>query len=415
MTAWNDVDSLGINLESLNRIDQVVRNGMSNRAFPGCQVVVLKNGTTVYNRCFGTYSYEDSATVEPNTLYDIASLTKTTGTLLAVMKLYEEKKLGLSDSIAGFLPYLSGTDKQALTIADLLFHESGFPASLDCYRLVVEKKTPAADSHPSVTMNSNFYQFKTGWVSAQPSEQFPVRVSDSLYVAACFHDSALSLIARTKLLAKSYRYSCINFILLKEICERISGVPMDRYLDSLFYKPMGLRHITYQPRLSHPVGSIAPTLKRDFLRNGEIRGYVHDPDAAFLGGVSGNAGLFANAGDVAAIHQMLLNQGTWQGVRFLQESTCRVFTTTTSQSGRRGLGFNKPVPSDPKNSPCCPEAPAEVYGHTGYTGTCCWVDPVNKLVYVFLCNRTYPYDQNNKLVRMGIRTSIQEIIYQSLK
>jgi CubicO group peptidase (beta-lactamase class C family) len=156
-------------------------------------------------------------------------------------------------------------------------------------------------------------------------------------------------------------------------------------------------------------------LKKDFLRNGVIQGYVHDPAAAFLGGVSGNAGLFASAHDVAQVYQMLLDKGELDGKRYLSAETCRIFTTTTSASGRRDLGYDKPVSKNPKYSPCCISAPPVVYGHTGYTGTCCWVDPANRLVYVFLSNRTYPDDGVNKLAKMGIRSKIQEVIYQSIK
>jgi len=178
---------------------------------------------------------------------------------------------------------------------------------------------------------------------------------------------------------------------------------------------MKLSSMSYLPLRTHKKEDVAPTLRKDFLRNGVIQGYVHDPAAAFLGGVSGNAGLFATARDVATVYQMLLNMGELDGKRYLRAETCKLFTTTVSASGRRGLGYDKPVPSKPNTNPCCISAPQGVYGHTGYTGTCCWVDPVNKIVYVFLSNRTYPNDGVNKLARMGIRPRIQEVIYQSIK
>lgn len=408
-------EEVGMRSSTLNRIERIVKSGMNARAFPGCQVFVMKDGKVVYDRCFGNLTYESKDKVSPNTLYDIASLTKTTGTLLAIMKLYDEDKLALNDSISKFLPYLAGTDKSSLTITDLLFHESGFPASLDCYRLAVEKRDSVGDTLQTVKTNSKTYKFKPGWVSNIQTETHSLQISDSLYMDGCFHDSAMALVANTRLQNKTYRYSCINFIVLKEIAERISGKPLNTFLDSLFYRPMGLINLTYKPLLSHPKEVVAPTLKKDFLRRGVLQGYVHDPDAAFLGGVSGNAGLFATARDVAMVYQMLLNDGELDGNRYLRAETCKTFTTTTSPSGRRGLGFDKPIPGKPGHSPCCVSAPIQVYGHTGYTGTCCWVDPMNKLVYVFLSNRTYPNDGVNKLARMGIRTDIQEFIYQSLK
>ena len=202
---------------------------------------------------------------------------------------------------------------------------------------------------------------------------------------------------------------------MKEIVEAISGMPMDMFLNKEFYAPMELNHIAYLPLRTHNKEDIAPTMQKDFLRDEVIQGYVQDPDAALLGGVSGNAGLFASARDVAKVYQMLLDDGVLDGKRYLSAETCRIFTTTISVSGRRGLGFDKSVPSNPTHSPCCISAPSEVYGHTGYTGTCVWVDPVNDMIYVFLSNRTYPLDKGNKLLRMAIRSKIQEVIYQSMK
>ncbi|MDD4921935.1 MAG: serine hydrolase [Bacteroidales bacterium] len=409
---------VGMNPATLDGIGSIVKIGMEAKAFPGCQVLVMKNGKLVYDKCFGYYTYEQTQEVTPTTMYDLASLSKTTGTLLAIMKLYDEGKLQLSYKASAYLPFLRGTDKENITIKDLLFHESGLPASLSCDWLIIEKKACCPDSTKDTTqtvqIKSTIYQYKEGWTSKTLSEEYNLQVSDSFYLHSRFHDAAMQKILDTRLRSKTYVYSCVNFILLKEIAESISGIPMDVFLDSLFYAPMGLKNTAYLPLRTHSKEEIAPTLKRDFLRNGLIQGYVHDPDAAFLGGISGNAGLFASAGDVAKVYQMLLNHGELEGKRYLSTETCRVFTTTTSASGRRGLGFDKPVPSNPAHSPCCLSAPGEVYGHTGYTGTCCWVDPVNNLVYVFLSNRTYPNDRVNKLARMGIRTKIQEVIYQSI-
>ncbi len=419
-------EEVGMSSATLSHIDSIVKDGIGARAFPGCQVLVLKEGKPVFDKCFGTYTYEAVQKVEPNTLYDLASLSKTTGTLLAIMKLYDNGKLKLTDKASCYLPFLRGTDKKDITITELLFHESGLPASLPFYELAIDKscKIPLFACGKDATLTNGMsenrvigpqYRYKEEWVSKTPSDEFKSQVADSFYVSDRFHKAAMQMIADTRLKSKSYLYSCVNFILLKEIAETISGTSMDVFLDREFYAPMQLSSMAYLPLRTHRKEEIAPTLKKDFLRNGVIQGYVHDPDAAFLGGVSGNAGLFATSRDVAAVYQMLLNHGVLDGKRYLSEETCRIFTTTTSASGRRGLGYDKPVTSNPAHSPCCISAPAEVYGHTGYTGTCCWVDPINDLIYVFLSNRTYPNDGVNKLAKMGIRTKIQEVIYQSMK
>ena len=383
-----------------SQIDSIVKDGISKRAFPGCQVLVMKDGKTIYDKCFGTYTYESKQKVHPTTMYDLASLSKTSATLLAIMKLYDEGKLKLTDRASQYLPFLRGTDKESLTITDLLLHETGLPGSLFFYRSVLEKGGK---------------RFKPGQVSTTSNAEFSLKIADSIYLSSRFRADAMQMIANARLNAKTFVYSCVNFILLKEIAESISGTSLDRYLDRTFYQPMKLKQTAFCPLITHPKEDIAPTIKNDILRNGMIQGYVHDPDAAFLGGVSGNAGLFSTAREVAKIHQMLLNLGTLDGRRYLSEETCRIFTTTTSENGRRGLGFDKPNTIDPNSNPCSALAPAEMYGHTGYTGTACWVDPVNKLIIVFLSNRTYPDDGMNRLSRLKIRPKIQDAIYQSLK
>jgi len=414
-------EDVGMSSRTLARIDSIVKDGLNVRVYPGCQVFVMKDGKTVYDKSFGNYTYEALQPVKPTTMYDLASLSKTTGTLLAVMKLYDNGKLKLTDKASNYLTFLRGTDKENITITELLFHESGLPAYLPFYKLSLEKKnTPpflisTIDTTHIVRTGSPTLKYKDGWASKIPSVEYQSQVSDSFYLHNRFHEAAMQMIAGTRLNSKTYCYSCINFIVLKEIVEAISGTTMDVLLDREFYTPMKLNNLAYLPLRTHKKEEIAPTMKKDILRNGVLQGFVNDPAAAFLGGVSGNAGLFATARDVATVYQMILNQGELDGKRYLSAVTCRLFTTTTSASGRRALGYDKPTPENPRYSPCCISAPTAVYGHTGYTGTCCWVDPVNNLVYVFLSNRTYPDDGVNKLARMGIRTKIQEVIYKSLK
>jgi len=403
-------EEVGMSSVTLARIDSIVKDGINARAFPGCQVLVMKEGKPIYDKCFGYYTYEALQEVTPTTMYDLASLSKTTGTLLAIMKLYDNGQIKLTEKASRYLSFLRGTDKVNITIKELLFHESGLPGDLSCYRLATTK-----DKTHAIHFGCTNIQYNKDWVSKIPKAGYTSQVSDSFYLHNRFHQAAMQMIANTRLRSKTYLYSSVNFILLKEIVEEVCGLPMDLFLNVEFYTPMKLNHMAYLPLITHQRKVIAPTFIKDFLRNGVLQGYVQDPDAAFLGGVAGNAGLFATAGDVAKVYQMLLNKGEIDGKRYLKEETCRIFTTITSKSGRRYLGFDKPVPANPIHSPCCVSAPKEVYGHTGYTGTCCWVDPVNRLVYVFLSNRTYPNDAVNKLAKMNIRTRIQEVFYQSMK
>jgi CubicO group peptidase (beta-lactamase class C family) len=401
--------------QAFAKIDSIINNSINLHVFPGCQILVLKGGKTFYDKSYGYYTYDKKQRVNDSTLYDLASLTKTTGTLLAIIKLFDEEKLKFEDKASDYLDFLKNTDKENITISEMLFHESGLSGSMFFYQNMIEKAT-ASNSEPNAArLNSTTKQYKTGLTSKFRTDNYTLQAGDSLFLNNSFHETAMKRIAASRLGAKTYLYSCVNFILLKEIAERITGIPLDHYLDSVFYRPMGLTHIAFLPLRYFQKHQMAPTIKKDYLRNEMLQGFVHDPDAAFLGGVSGNAGLFANAHDVAAVYQMLLNGGEYNSIRFLSAATCHLFTTKTSASGRRGLGFDKPVPEQPNINPCCAAAPKEVYGHTGYTGTCCWVDPVNNLIYVFLSNRTYPDDGVNKLARLSIRPKIQEAIYKALK
>lgn len=421
ITPYSTPEKCGMSSGILSQIDPIVKEAITQKVFPGCQIVVLKDGKMVYNKCFGNFTYDQKEKVKPNTLYDLASLSKTTGTLLAIMKLFDNGKLKLTDKASKYLTFLRGTDKENITINELLFHESGLPGSLNFYNLVLEKKDSPCNSKLStdpqhqIRLVSTVYRYNPELVSKVKTPEYNIQVEDSFFLNKSVHAAEMKMIAGTKLRSKTYLYSCINFILLKEIAETVSGMPMNEFLTKEFYSPMQLKNISYLPLETHQKETIAPTMKTDFLRGGLIQGYVHDPAAAFSGNVSGNAGLFATATDVATVYQMLLNNGELAGKRFLSEETCKLFTTETSASGRRGLGFDKPTPSSPRYNPCCLSAPKTVYGHTGYTGTCCWVDPANKLVYVFLSNRTFPDDGINKLARLSIRPKIQEIIYQSIK
>ena len=180
-----------------------------------------------------------------------------------------------------------------------------------------------------------------------------------------------------------------------------------------FYQPLQLKNLSFLPLRTLKPDNIAPTVRFDAFRNAKLQGYVHDPAAAFLGNISGNAGLFGNARDVATMYQLLLNEGTMNGKRFLKAETCRLFMQTVSSGRLSGLGFAKTRPDKPATNPCAASAPQTVFGHTGYTGNCVWVDPSNQLIFVFLSNRTYPADGINKLAKMKIRPRIHEQIYQS--
>ena len=418
-----DLQDYGLSPQLADAVSRTALEGISKGAYPGCQVVVMKQGKLLINQAYGTTAGEGSAPLTTDHLFDLASLSKTTGTLLAVMKLYDTGRLNLNDRLGDLLPWLAATDKRDITIRQLLFHESGLPSTILFYQEAIDKqsyKGPLFKGQrdrlhsvqlASKTWGNPSFHFLEHLTSPVPTVRHTLQVTDSLWLDASFKEAYRRLIAEAKLSTPTMRYSCVGFILLQQVVEQLSGEGLDSFLKRHFYEPMGLKYTGYLPLRWVPKEQVVPSNEDRFLRKTRIQGFVHDESAAFQGGVSGNAGLFSTASEVAQVYQMLLDGGLYKGKRYLSESTCRLFTTTKSKISRRGLGFDKPNTQHPDKSPCAAGVPASVYGHTGFTGTCAWVDPDRQMVYVFLSNRTYPQAWNPQLSRLSIRSRIQELLY----
>ncbi len=396
--AYHEPEAVGIDPARLEEVTRIAEDGLKNKAYPGCQVLVAKDGVVVYNRAFGYDDDEHKRAVTMESVYDLASSSKATGTLLAVMKTYDENKFKLDDKVSTYISELKKSDKKDISIKELLFHQSGLVPSIAFYTKAMSKG-----------------KFKSELVSKKPGENYPLKVANGIYLNSSFQDTVVQMIKTSKLGAKKYRYSCINFILLKIMSERLMKQPMDVLLQDDFFGPLGAWHTTYNPLQKMDSLQVMPTEKDEIVRHQWIRGYVHDEAAAFQGGVSGNAGLFSNANDLAKVLQLYLNEGEYGGERLLSQSTVRLFTQTKSPTCRRGLGFDKPEVGESNSSPCGSLASPSVYGHTGFTGTCFWVDPDKQLIYIFLSNRVCPTRSNGKLSSMNIRTRIQDAIYQSIE
>lgn len=420
-------EEYGFSSSLLKRIDSIALDGIRQGAYPGCQVVVLKSGRVMVDKAFGTHAGKGSAPVKPSDVYDLASLTKTTATLLAVMKLYDKGRFNLTDKISDYLPFLRHTDKQNITIGEILYHQSGLPSWLPFYQEVIDKESYKGRLfsgrrdvlHP-VRIGTNTwanprFKFRKEYVSPSEDGDYAVQLCDGLWLNRSFRKVVETKIAEAPLGRKRYVYSDVGFILLGMLVEQLAGRPMDAFLQCEFYGPMGLRRTSYLPLRHLSQSEIVPSNKDLFLRKGVLQGFVHDEASAFLGGTAGNAGLFSTAREVARVYQMLLNGGEIDGRRYLSKETCQLFTTSVSKISRRGLGFDRPDTENPQKGSCAAGVPGEVYGHTGFTGTCAWADPVNELVYVFLSNRIYPDVTNRNLNRLHIRERIQETIYDAME
>lgn len=394
---YHEPEEVGLNPKRLEEIEQIAQEGIKAKAYPGCQLLIAKDGMVVYNRSFGKYDYEHSQPITSESVYDLASASKAAGTLLAIMKAYDENKFKLTDKISAYIPELKDSNKKNITIKEMLFHQSGIIPTINFYKGAMDGD-----------------KFKPELISSVSRPDYPIQIAKNIYLKSSFQDTIMQMIKESKVQNKTYRYSCINFILLKMMVENMLHQPMNQLLESNFFTPLGAWHITYNPLQKMDSSKIVPTEYDREVRHQLIRGYVHDEAAAFQGGVSGNAGLFSNANDLAKVLQLLLNNGEYGKKRYLSEETVRLFTQTKSPTCRRGLGFDKPEVGS-KASPCGILTPASVYGHTGFTGTCFWVDPDNQLIYIFLSNRVYPSRTNTKLSSLNIRTRIQDVIYKSLE
>ena len=424
---YHQPEEVGANPDRLDVIESIVKEGLDEKAYPGCQVLVAKDGMIIYNKSFGYFDYESRQPVTEASVYDLASASKAAGTLLAVMKAYDEKKFTLNNKISDFMPELKESNKKDLSIKELLYHQSGVTPTINFYLDAIDKDSYKGSlyssaknaTHPvrfdAKTYVRNDFKYLPDIVSDTRKPGFTTEVARNFYVSDSFKDTILQDIKKSRLGTRGrYVYSCVNFIMLKMMVENLMKSPMDQLLRDDFYSGLGAWHTTYNPLKRMDTLQIVPTEQDGFVRRQLLRGYVHDEAAAFQGGVSGNAGLFSNANDLAKVLQLMLNQGTYGGERYLSLETSRLFTQSKSPTCRRGLGFDKPVIGNPKASPCGALAPASVYGHTGFTGTCFWVDPDNQLIYIFLSNRVNPSRANNKLGSLDIRTRIQDAIYKAI-
>ncbi len=399
--AYSFPEDAGVDARTLEKIEAIAREAIESRATPGCQVLVAKNGKVIYERAFGHLTYEEQTPVTANTIYDLASLTKVSATLQAIMFLYEKGLIDIYKKASAYLPDLRGSNKQDITLKDILTHQAGLWPFLPFW---------------TQTMNDTAYYPE--FYSNHLSREYPLVVSDNLFASIHMKDSLWHWIVKARVREKptrtpfDYRYSDMGFYILYRLAERLLNQPMEDFLWQNLYEPLGATTLGYQPLLRFPVSQIAPTENDKLFRKSLLIGTVHDQGAAMLGGVAGHAGLFGNAAALGKLGQMLLQEGTYGGIRYYKPETVRLFTQQQFLTNRRGLGWDRPTGT--WDGPTGRYASPRTFGHTGFTGTCLWVDPEFNLVYVFLSNRVHPNMTNNKLLEANIRPRIQDVIYQAI-
>ncbi|MBK7128487.1 MAG: serine hydrolase [Crocinitomicaceae bacterium] len=391
-------EEIGINSTDLKKIDSLALAGIKMGAYPGCQIVAIKNGNVFYQKSFGYHTYEKKRAVKNTDLYDLASITKIAATTISVIQLQQEGLIDIDKPLTKYIPDLvDSTPYQNMVIRRMLAHEAGLVNWIPFYTQTLLNGKP----------NPIYY-------SSKKDSIYSVRVTQNLYITPKIDTLIFQKIITTPLGKKTYKYSDLGYYFLREIIKRITGKGVDEYAFEHFYKPMNLYSMGYNPLDRFTTDEITPTENDTVFRQQLIHGTVHDQGAAMLGGVGGHAGLFSNATDLATLMYMLTCGGNYAGTSFLNKDTLADFTRQQYSDNRRGAGFDKPVRSL-DGGPTCNKVSLESYGHSGFTGTITWADPANKIVYVFLSNRCYPIAENPLLLKEGIRVSIQDAIYIACK
>ncbi|MCU0328544.1 MAG: serine hydrolase [Chitinophagales bacterium] len=392
--------SIDIKLSQLDikkKLDQYIDEIPEKFIAPGGRVMAYHGDQLIYDKSFGHVTYSKYAeTVNSETYYDLASLTKILSTTAVAMKLFDLQKLDLSARVSDYLALDDSTTIDNIQIFELLTHTAGLTPFIPFYKGFDE---------------SNFSEY----FSFEPYPNFTNQVAQNLYVRNDFKDSMWHLMSHYPLKTRgNYVYSDLSMYILQKVLEKIGGAPIDSMADKFFYKPLNLG-LRYNPYKSLPLKQIAPTEDDKYFRRTLVHGFVHDQGACLYGGVAGHAGLFGRASDVATMMRLFLNKGKIQNKVFLSPKTVDLFTTRFSRIHRRGLGFDMHWAENPDKSPCSPVVSHKTFGHTGFTGTAAWADPENNLVYIFLSNRVNPSAENKKLIRSNTRTEIQSMVYELLK
>lgn len=385
-------EAVGIKSDNLADIDNIATEAIMDQATPGCVVLVAKDGKVIFNKAYGYHSYDKIVPDKLTDIFDLASMTKISATTMETMQLYDQGKLSIDSTVGYYLPQARKTNKNDLLVKELLEHQAGLIPDIPTVD-VVKPEDHSPDS----------------------SAEFPTKVNEGYFLRKdYFKDVMWPLMLNSPLRTRGqYVYSDLSMCFMQQIIETITATPENVYVQQQFYTPLGMQTAGYLPLYRFKPGQIPPTENDQVYRHALLDGYVHDPTAALMGGVAGHAGLFASANDVAILYQMMLNRGTYGGVEYIKPETVDLFTKQQSPISRRGLGFDRWDPDLSKHYPSQFASP-QTYGHTGFTGTCVWVDPASHLVYVFLSNRVNP-SVSNKLGALNTRPRIMDVIYQAIQ
>ena len=394
-------EAVGMSSYKLALLDKIADTIITEEMAPGFQILVARNGKVVLQKSYGYHTQNKIKKVKNTDLYDVASLTKILATLPLLMKAEEEQRISLADEVADMLPRFRNTNKAGITVKEMLSHTAQLKAWIPFYKAT-------QDSLTGENLSSYYRTIK--------SKEYGTKVAENLFLKSNYKDSIYKYIARADQREETgYKYSDLGYYLLKEVLENTYKKPLNTLVDAYFYQPLGANRTGYLPLERFSKKDIVPTEKDNYYRNQLLQGNVHDMGAAMLGGVGGHAGVFANANDVGKMMQLYLQKGFYGGKRYLKSETINKFNQRyfSDEKVRRGLGFDKPQ-LDPEVKATCGCVSEESFGHSGFTGTYAWADPISGLVYVFLSNRVYPDMENRGLIERNMRTKIQQVLQDAI-
>lgn len=395
-------EDVGVNSFKLNqKLDSISNYAVSEKMTPGIQLLVARKGKVIYNKNFGYHTYDKKNKIDFDDVYDVASLTKVLATVPLIMELKEKNVLSLNSKLSKLLPEYKGTNKENITVKQMLSHYARLKPWVPFYAKTLDTITGKPLKK---------------WYRTTKSGDYNVQVTDKLFMKKEYQDSIQQIIKDTDLLERlRYRYSDLPYYILKNYLEKYHDKGLDELVQDHFYQSLGANYTTYNPRDKFSLKDIVPTEVDSYYRFQKVHGYVHDMGAAMQNGVGGHAGVFSNANDVAKLMQMYLQKGFYGGKRYFKTETLDEFTKChyCHKDNRRGIGFDKPQLGD--TGPTCGCLSMTSFGHSGFTGTYAWADPEAEIVYIFLANRTYPTAGKNRLLRENIRTEIQRYIYEAIE
>ncbi len=381
------------------KLDSLMNMGIDSMAFPGGQLLIAHKGQVLHEKSYGYHTYDRKREVRMTDLYDLASVTKVTAAVPALMYMVDKELISLDQTLCEMWPLLCGSNKEHLTLRQALAHQGGLIPYIVFWQ---EAQRKNGKWRPR--------SFKT-----KKSSKYPIEITNQLYLHRSYTSRMFKKVRKSEVDPQpEYLYSGLTFLMYPQLVERKLGQPIDSFLYQHFYDRLGAARLRFRPLDDYSIDEIVPTEIDTFFRMELVQGTVHDEAAAMLNGVSTNAGLFAAAPDLLKLLQLYLDGGSQDGDRLLSKEVIDEFTRCQycDLDNRRGLGFDKPlIEYDSSASYVAKSASPASFGHSGFTGTFFWVDPESELVFILLTNRVYPNRNQRKLYGLNLRPQLHQLAY----